>query len=117
MVKNRKGYHHFTEIIFWKVLDEDFYFNTEQNNKDWFRFTSSIHRKNEHDHPTQKPKELIAQFIRASSKTGDIIFDPFMGSGTTAVAAQSLKRNFIGIEISPEYCKIAEQRLRQQILI
>jgi len=66
---------------------------------------------------TQKPIALMERIIKASSKENDIIFDPFLGSGTTAVVAKQLKRNFIGIEISEKYCKIAKQRLRQEILI
>ncbi|MBZ0199823.1 MAG: site-specific DNA-methyltransferase, partial [Ignavibacteriaceae bacterium] len=50
------------------------------------------------DHPTQKPEKLLAKIILASSKKGDMIFDPFLGSGTTAVAAKKLNRNFCGIE-------------------
>ena len=69
------------------------------------------------EHPTQKPIELIKMIVIASSKENDIVLDPFLGSGTTAVACQNLKRNFIGIEISPEYCKIAEERLKQQTLL
>jgi DNA modification methylase len=52
-----------------------------------------------------------------SSKESDLILDPFLGSGTTAVAAKQLKRNFIGIEISPKYCEIARGRLRQELLL
>ena len=64
-------------------------------------------------HPTQKPIELFKYLIDVSSNTGDTILDPFLGSGTTALAAKQLGRNFIGIEINPDYCKIAEDRLRQ----
>ena len=72
-----------------------------------------------YDHPSQKPIRLIKQLIMEHSKEGDTILDPFIGSGTTAVACKQLKRNFIGIEISPEYCKIAEERLKnlQQTLL
>lgn len=66
-------------------------------------------------HPTEKPVDLIGKIINAN--VGDIILDPFLGSGTTAVAAKQLSRNFIGIEISPEYCEIARQRLKQEILL
>lgn len=111
MVKNRKGYHHFTEVIFWKVLSEDFYFNSEENNKDYFTYTSSIHRADEHDHPTQKPMEFFAQFIKASSKENDIILDPFAGSCTTAVACKQLNRNYICIEKEEQYVKIGRERL------
>lgn len=68
-------------------------------------------------HPTEKPRGLFEHLISKSSEKEETIFDPFLGSGTTAIAAQSLGRNFIGIEISPEYCKIAEERLRQKPLI
>lgn len=67
-------------------------------------------------HPTEKPVSLCSFLIEKSSKESDTILDPFLGSGTTAVACQELHRNFIGIEISPEYCKIAEARLKQQVL-
>ena len=66
-------------------------------------------------HPTEKPVDLIKKIIQAN--VGDLIFDPFLGSGTTAVAAKQLKRNFIGIEISEKYCEIARGRLRQEILL
>lgn len=55
--------------------------------------------------------------LRGSVKETDLIYDPFMGSGTTALACKELKRNFIGSEISKDYCEIAKQRLRQEILL
>lgn len=64
-------------------------------------------------HPTQKPVEVIEKLIRDSTKEGDLILDCFMGSGTTAVAAKRLNRNFIGFEIQEKYVEIAEQRLKQ----
>lgn len=63
------------------------------------------------DHPTQKPEKLIAKLILASSKPGDKIFDPFLGSGTTAVVAQKLGRHYCGIESNREYCLWAAKRL------
>jgi len=62
-------------------------------------------------HPTQKPLEMIESLILNSSNEGDLVFDPFMGSGTTAAAAKRLNRNFIGFEISKEFCKIANDRV------
>ncbi|MEK0286544.1 site-specific DNA-methyltransferase [Caldifermentibacillus hisashii] len=62
-------------------------------------------------HPTQKPVRLLEDITRHSSNEGAIVLDCFMGSGTTAVAAVKLKRNFIGFEREPEYVKIANQRL------
>ncbi len=63
------------------------------------------------DHPTQKPEKLFAKLILASSKPGDRIFDPFLGSGTSAVVARKLKRKFCGIESNREYCFWAAKRL------
>ena len=68
-------------------------------------------------HPTQKPKELMKWCLEKYSKQSDLIFDPFMGSFTTARACKDLGRNFIGAEISESYCTIGEDRLRQQNLI
>ncbi len=62
-------------------------------------------------HPTQKPEKLIAKMILASSNTGDVIFDPFLGSGTTSVTAKKLGRKYIGIELDKTYCAWAEKRL------
>lgn len=62
-------------------------------------------------HPTEKPLKLFEYLINVSSKENDIVFDPCLGSGTTAVAAKKLNRNYIGIELNPEYVKIAEQRI------
>ena len=63
------------------------------------------------DHPTQKPEKLIAKLILASSKEGDIVFDPFVGSGTTSVVAKKLNRHYCGVEVNTEYCCWAEKRL------
>jgi len=62
-------------------------------------------------HPTQKPTKLIEHLIRVSSNIGDIVLDPFMGSGTTAVASMRLRRRFIGFEINPRYIKMARTRI------
>lgn len=63
------------------------------------------------DHPTQKPEKLIAKLILASSNEGDMVFDPFVGSGTTAVVAKKLKRRFLGIERERKYAALAIKRL------
>jgi site-specific DNA-methyltransferase (adenine-specific) len=65
------------------------------------------------EHPTQKPEKLLAKIILASSNKGDIVFDPFLGSGTTAIVAKKLDRKFIGIEVDEYYCCIAEKRLKK----
>lgn len=63
------------------------------------------------DHPTQKPEKLLAKLILAGSNEGDVVMDPFLGSGTTSVAARKLNRRYIGIEIDEMYCCLAEKRL------
>lgn len=63
------------------------------------------------DHPTQKSEKLVAKLILASSNPADVIFDPFLGSGTTSVVAKKLGRRFIGIEAVEEYALLAEKRL------
>jgi site-specific DNA-methyltransferase (adenine-specific) len=67
-------------------------------------------------HPTEKPVELMAHFIKLHTLPGEIILDPFAGSGTTLVAAKRLGRKFIGIEISRDYADICVDRLRQEEL-
>lgn len=105
------------------------YRNTEGKPKDWFEkdnkkmrlthpsniwtdisvpFWSMAENTN---HPTQKPEKLIAKLILASSDEDDVVFDPFLGSGTTAVVAKKLNRRFIGIEKEKEYVALALTRL------
>lgn len=62
-------------------------------------------------HPTQKPEKLVAKLILASSNPGDVVLDPFLGSGTTSVVAAKLGRHYIGIEQNEQYCVWAEKRL------
>ena len=69
------------------------------------------------DHPAPFPVELPRRLIKLYSYEGDRVLDPFMGSGTTLVAAKELNRHGIGYEISPEYVKIAKERLRQEYLL
>jgi site-specific DNA-methyltransferase (adenine-specific) len=63
------------------------------------------------DHPTQKPEKLLAKIILASSHPGDLVLDPFLGSGTTSVVAKKLQRKYVGIEVDETYCCLAEKRL------
>lgn len=63
------------------------------------------------DHPTQKPEKLYAKLILASSKPGDIVFDPFLGSGTASVVAKKLGRKYCGIELNKEYALLCQKRL------
>lgn len=69
--------------------------------------------KDKRYHPTQKPTELVARLIEDWSDAGGVILDPFLGSGTTAIAAKILGRHYIGIEREPKYLEIAKKRLAQ----
>lgn len=73
----------------------------------------SQERKVATGYPTQKPLPLLERIIEASSNIGDIVFDPFCGCATTAVAAERLRRNWIGIDISPKAAELVVQRLRE----
>lgn len=78
---------------------------------------TSVTPKNEKKHgkhPTQKPLRLLEYFIELLSNEGDLILDPFLGSGSSAVAAHKKNRNFIGIELNSEYCEIAKKRLNDE---
>lgn len=76
-------------------------------------YQSSINKedKNLFNHPTIKPEELINKLIINSSKENDLVFDCFLGSGTTCVCAKNLKRNYLGFEIDKKYFEIAQDRL------
>jgi DNA modification methylase len=68
------------------------------------------------DHPATMPGELAVRAMQAGSQTGDLILDPFMGSGTTLRVAKDLGRQAIGIEIEERFCEIAVERLRQEVM-
>lgn len=74
------------------------------------------YRKGKDWHPQAFPLNLTKKFIEIFTDEGDIVLDPFMGSGTTAVACRQLNRKFIGFEVNPEYVRIANKRLEQQVL-
>ncbi|MBI2416798.1 MAG: site-specific DNA-methyltransferase, partial [Ignavibacteriales bacterium] len=64
------------------------------------------------EHPTQKPEKLLAKIILSATDTGDMVLDPFLGSGTTSVVAKKLGRKYLGIEMEEQYCLFAEKRLK-----
>jgi len=94
-----------------KALNEDL-----QMRSDWLLPICSGSERLKQDgrktHPTQKPEALLQRVILASSHVGDVVLDPFMGSGTTAVAAKRLGRNFVGIEREETYAEAARERLK-----
>jgi len=115
----------------WIVWDKDNSGNWGDCELAWTSFSSSIRKfkwrwngmlqedmkhKEPRYHPTQKPVELMKWILDKYSEPTDLILDPFLGSGTTAIAAKQLHRRYIGIEISQKYCDIAKQRLGQEVL-
>lgn len=96
----------------WEVTDEGNYRLTYPSNF-WDDISIPFWSMPENtDHPTQKPEKLYAKLILASSRKGDMVFDPFMGSGTAAVVAKKLGRRYLGVEINEEYCLWAAKRLK-----
>lgn len=77
----------------------------------WYQSPINKKDKDLYDHPTIKPLELVKRHIEHTTQEGDIVLDPFLGSGTTAVACQETKRQFIGFEIDKSYYDIAQDRL------
>ena len=69
-------------------------------------------KNNQRSHPTQKPEALLYRILLASSQKGDLILDPFLGSGTTAAVAKKLQRNYIGFDQDEAYIKLAKKRLK-----
>ena len=80
-------------------------------------FRKSTKDKIAHKHPATFPEKLASDCILSWSNEGDLVYDPFMGSGTTAKMARYHNRNYIGSEISAEYCRVAEERLKQKVLL
>jgi len=87
------------------------YFNSSNGYDNYRKAYITTVAKNEYGHPTQKELNHIIIFLKNSSKENDIILDPFLGSGTTAIACEKMSRKWIGIELSEEYCEIAKNRI------
>lgn len=100
-----------TERIYWLSKTPDTTFNNKINHHDLFKWQAEGTNKK---HTRSFPVKMITDFIYCFE--ADIILDPFMGSWTTARACKDLGRNFIGFELSEEYCSIGESRLEQQVL-
>ncbi len=94
-----------------KALNEDL-----QMRSDWFIPLCTGHERLKNDegakaHPTQKPEALLHRVITASTKPGDVVLDPFFGTGTTGAVAKKMGRDFIGIEREADYIKVAQKRI------
>ncbi len=95
----------------WEITTEGNYRLTYPSNL-WTDLTIPFWSMPENtDHPTQKPEKLVAKAILASTSLGDVVFDPFLGSGTTSVVAKKLGRQYFGVELDEMYACLAEKRL------
>ena len=82
-----------------------------ENKSKWFITPINTKDKQKFYHPTCKPTEFIEKHLKHTTQENEIVFDPFAGSGSTLVAAKNLNRKYLGIEIDPKWCKIAQDRL------
>ena len=87
---------------------------SDQNHKEWFRcIWSGVTGASTRNHPAPFPEEVAERLVRMFSFAGDVVLDPFMGTGTTTVAAARWGRNSIGVEIDPHYLGLAQKRIRK----
>lgn len=86
-------------------------YGSVETKKKWYLTSLNVKDKELYDHPTIKPLEIVSNFIINSSKEGDIVFDCFVGSGTTCVAAKQLNRQYLGFELNPTFYQIALDRI------
>lgn len=107
------------EFIIWAKKGGKHYFNynemynifRKEMSDVWLLDAVQMTEKKHGYHPTQKPEALLERIIKATSKEGDIVLDPFLGSGTTCFVAKKLKRRYIGIEKDEAYFQIAKKRI------
>jgi site-specific DNA-methyltransferase (adenine-specific) len=105
-----------TELIWLAARSKKYYFDYDLakkmgNGKQMRNLWEVNAERHKTSHPTEKPERLLERIISIGSKEGDVILDPFMGSGTTGVVAKRLNRNFIGVEIDDDYFVIAKKRI------
>jgi len=116
---------HSTETIIWAAKNKDsrHCFNYDlmrklNNNKQMLSFWSikapGAEEKIYGKHPTQKPLQLLDRIVLASTKRGDVVLDPFNGSGTTGISSLREGRQYIGIELEEEYLKVSVKRLKDE---
>jgi DNA modification methylase len=111
--KNSHFLHDLEYIVL--IRPQGSFFNPNKSFKNYSKFFTTICKPN-NLHPAEKPVALMKKYIDVSLNENGTVLDPFMGSGTTLVAAKQLGRKAIGIEISEKYCAVAVDRLRQKVL-
>jgi len=110
--KKNKGAKHTFNYELMKRFEDRLSPSGKQMRSVWNIPLTSLKEKIHGRHPTQKPLELMRRIILSSSNKGDLVLDPFMGSGTTGVVANKFDRKFIGIEIEKEFCELAVRRIK-----
>jgi site-specific DNA-methyltransferase (adenine-specific) len=108
--KSKESKHEFNYELM-KRWDDRISPSGKQMRSVWCIALTPLEEKNYGKHPTQKPLELLRRIVLASSKEGDVVLDPFSGSGTTGVMANRFDRKFIGIDIEKEYCDLTLRRI------
>ena len=99
------------------IREKGAYFNSKIENWEKYRkFYLTSNRGHDSDHPAVKPLFIVKVHIEISSEKGDLVLDPFIGSGTAAVASRELGRQFIGIDINPDSVKVSNKRLSQKLI-
>ena len=110
------GYRQATELAYWASngkLSKDnpnFLFQAQREMTNVF-YAPVVQGKERTEHPTQKPLSIFTQLVRTHCRQGGLVIDPFLGSGTTAVACATTDRNFKGCELDEKYFKIAQERV------
>lgn len=99
-------------ILFFRQKGVKVYGNFETK-KTWYATPLNVREKHKYNHPTVKPVNIIKNLILNSSRCGDLVLDPFMGSGSTGVACVNTGRDFIGIELDEKYFETAKQRIEK----
>jgi len=101
-------------ILWWIKTGKPYTFNKKYRFSYKDVFETILNRSKFSEHPTEKPLNLITALINTHSNENEIVLDPFIGSGTIAVACEKLNRRWIGIEINLEYCEIAKKRILKE---
>jgi site-specific DNA-methyltransferase (adenine-specific) len=108
--KNKEAKHNFNYELM-KKWDDKISPSGKQMRSIWSITLTPLEEKKHGRHPTQKPLELLRRIVLANSLEGDVVLDPFVGSGTTGVMANKFNRKFIGIDLEKEYCDLTLKRI------
>lgn len=106
--RSKVGFAHWEEVLIYSNGEDTIYGNIPD-------FIHATPEQNKEGHACPKPEKLIMFFISAYTKVGELVYDPFLGGGTTLVSAKILNRKGLGCELSEKYCQIAAKRVSQEI--